>query len=263
MIGYNHLGRNGRLGNQMFQYASLRGIASNLGYEFIIPNSDFDDEWNTHQLFEIFKLPNLKNKGFVENKYVQEKQYNFDQELFDQCPDNVSLLGYFQTEKYFINIEDSIKQDFEFQDEILKNSKEVMSEMENPISLHVRRTDYVQKSQDHPPCTMDYYYEALSNFDKDRQVIIFSDDINWCKKQDIFKPDRFLISETGSNAYDLCLMSLCSDYIIANSSFSWWGAWLSQNKNPKVIAPNRWFGTTGYTASHNTEDIIPDRWIKI
>jgi len=263
MIGYNHLGRNGRLGNQMFQYAALRGIASNLGYEFTIPNSDFGDEWNTHQLFEIFKLTNLKSKGFVENNYIQEKQYNFDLELFNQCPDNVSLLGYFQTEKYFIHIKDSIREDFEFQDEILKNSKEVMSEMENPISLHVRRTDYVQKSQDHPPCTMEYYYEALSNFDKDRQVIIFSDDINWCKNQDIFKPDRFLISETGDNAYDLCLMTLCSDYIIANSSFSWWGAWLSQNENSKVIAPSRWFGTTGYTASHNTEDIIPDHWTKI
>jgi len=144
MIGYNHLGRNGRLGNQMFQYAALRGIASNLGYEFTIPNSDFGDEWNTHQLFEIFKLTNLKSKGFVENNYIQEKQYNFDLELFNQCPDNVSLLGYFQTEKYFIHIKDSIREDFEFQDEILKNSKEVMSEMDNPISLHVRRTDYVK-----------------------------------------------------------------------------------------------------------------------
>ena len=263
MIGYNHLGRNGRLGNQMFQYAALRAIAAKHNYEFTIPDSNFEDEWNTHQLFEVFQLPHLKSKGFVEDKYLQERQYNFDQELVDQCPDDVSLFGYFQTEKYFADIADSIREDFVFHDEILNNSKEVMEGMENPISLHVRRTDYVEKSQDHPPCSMDYYREALSHFDDDRQVIIFSDDVKWCKNQDLFKSDRFLISETGDNRYDLCLMTLCSDYIIANSSFSWWGAWLSQNPNPKVIAPKRWFGSTGYTASHNTEDIIPDRWIKI
>jgi hypothetical protein len=263
MIGYNHLGRNGRLGNQMFQYAALRAIAAKHGYEFTIPDSNFEDEWNTHQLFEVFQLPHLKSRGVVDDRYVQERQYNYDQELVDQVPDNVSLFGYFQTEKYFAEIADSIREDFVFHDEILNNSKEVMEGMENPISLHVRRTDYVEKSQDHPPCSMDYYREALSRFDDDRQVIIFSDDVKWCKNQDLFKPDRFLISETGDNRYDLCLMTLCSDYIIANSSFSWWGAWLSQNPNPKVIAPKRWFGDKGYTASHNTEDIIPDRWIKI
>ena len=133
--------------------------------------------------------------------------------------------------------------------------------MDNPISLHVRRTDYVEKSQDHPPCSLDYYKEALTHFDDDRQVIIFTDDIPWCKSQEIFSGDRFLISETEDNVYDLCLMSMCKSHIIANSSFSWWGAWLADSD--KVIAPKRWFGTTGYTAKNNTEDIVPDRWIKI
>ena len=121
----------------------------------------------------------------------------------------------------------------------------------------------MEKSQDHPPCTLEYYEEALSKFDSDRTVVIFTDDIEWCKNQELFKPDRFLISETGNNVYDLCLMTLCTDYIIANSSFSWWGAWLSQNPDPVVIAPSRWFGTTGYTAKNNTEDIVPDRWTQI
>lgn len=263
MIGYNHLGRNGRLGNQMFQYAALRGISAKHNYDFIIPDSNFEDEWNTHQLFDVFKLPNLKHKGFVEDNYIQEKQYNYDQDLVDTCPDNVSLFGFFQTEKYFDHISDSIREDFTFHDEILNNSKEVLDEVDNPISLHVRRTDYVEKSQDHPPCSLEYYEQALSYFDDDRKVIIFSDDVSWCKKQSVFKPDRFLISETMDNKYDLCLMTLCSDYIIANSSFSWWGAWLSQNPNPKVIAPKKWFGESGYTSVHNTEDIVPSRWIKI
>ena len=85
----------------------------------------------------------------------------------------------------------------------------------------------------------------------------------WCKEQELFKDDRFLVSETDDNLYDLCMMTMCKGYIIANSSFSWWGAWLSETENPKVIAPSRWFGDTGYTAKNNTQDIVPDRWIKI
>lgn len=263
MIGFNHLGIIGRLGNQMFQYATLRGIADKHGYEFTIPESNFQDEWTDHQLFEVFNLPNLKSKGRVPDRFIQERQFNYDPELVDQCPDNVSLYGYFQTERYFYHIADSIREDFTFKQDVIKNCEEVMGSIKNPISLHVRRTDYVEKSQDHPPCGLDYYEEALSRFDSDRPVVIFTDDIGWCKNQNIFKPDRFLISETQNNVYDLCMMTMCSDYIIANSSFSWWGAWLSKNPNPQVIAPKRWFGTTGYTAKNNTEDIVPDRWTKI
>lgn len=263
MIGFNHLGIIGRLGNQMFQYAALRGIADKHDYDFTIPPSDFNDEWNDHQLFEVFKLPNLKVKGRVGDKFLQERQFNYDPELVEECPDDVSLYGYFQTERYFSHIADSIKEDFTFKDDVVKNCKEVIDTLDRPVALHVRRTDYVQKSQDHPPCTLEYYEEALSKFDSDRTVVIFTDDIEWCKNQELFKPDRFLISETGNNVYDLCLMTLCTDYIIANSSFSWWGAWLSQNPDPVVIAPSKWFGTTGYTAKNNTEDIVPDRWTQI
>ena len=263
MIGFNHLGIIGRLGNQMFQYATLRGIAHNRGYDFTIPESDFEDEWNDHQLFDVFTMPHLKNRGKVADKYLQEKQFNFDPELFDKCPDDISLYGYFHTERYFNKIADSIREDFTFKDDVIANCKEVMEEVTEPIALHVRRTDYVEKSQDHPPCSLEYYQEALSKFDVKRPVVIFTDDIEWCKSQEIFQPDRFMVSETEDNVYDMCMMTLCDDYIIANSSFSWWGAWLSRNPDPKVIAPKRWFGTNGYTASNNTEDIVPKRWTKI
>jgi len=263
MIGFNHLGIIGRLGNQMFQYAALRGIADKHGYEFTIPESNFQDEWNDHQLFEVFDLPNLKHRGRVSDRFIQERQFNYDPELVEQCPDDVSLYGYFQTEKYFNHIADSIKEDFSFKGEVVANCEEVMETIDNPISLHVRRTDYVEKSQDHPPCTLEYYEQALKKFDHKRQVIIFTDDIEWCKNQEIFKPDRFLVSETQNNVYDLCMMTMCDDYIIANSSFSWWGAWLSRNPDSQVIAPKKWFGSTGYTAKNNTEDIVPDRWYKI
>ena len=102
----------------------------------------------------------------------------------------------------------------------------------------------------------------MSHFDDDREVIVFSDDPAWCQEQELFSDDRFMISENDDNRVDLCLMSLCSDFIIANSTFSWWGAWLSANKKKKVIAPQQWFGI-GYTKDHNTKDIIPDGWTRI
>ena len=260
MIGFNHIGRHGRLANQMFQYAALRGIAETKGYEFCIPESTFKNEWEDHQLFEAFTLPNLKTKKSLSANYYQEKQFNYSKEYVDECPDNVNLFGYFQTEKYFLHIADSIREDFTFKSEILNPCKEAF-DFDQVISLHVRRTDYVEKSDDHPLCPMEYYETALSKFDTDLPVLIFSDDTEWCKEQELFKPDRFMVSESGWNLVDMCLMTMCSHHIIANSSFSWWGAWLSGSDN--VIAPSRWFGDKGYTADHNTEDIIPDRWTKI
>ena len=261
MIGFNHLGIIGRLGNQMFQYAALRGIADKHGYDFTIPESDFNNEWNDHQLFEVFDLPNLKNRGRVGDKFLQERQFNYDPELVEQCPDDISLYGYFQTERYFSHITDSIKEDFTFKKDVIENCKEVMEELSEPIALHVRRTDYVEKSQDHPPCSLRYYHEALKRFHEKRPVVIFSDDVKWCKEQEIFKPDRFLVSETDNNVYDLCMMTMCSDYIIANSSFSWWGAWLSDNPDKKVIAPRKWFGPNN--AHLNTKDLYCDNWVVI
>ena len=96
----------------------------------------------------------------------------------------------------------------------------------------------------------------MEEFETDRNVIIFSDDTAWCKEQKLFSDDRFLVSESGDQYVDLCLMSMCSDFIIANSSFSWWGAWLA-NKG-KVIAPSKWFGPNN---SHlDTCDLYPEHW---
>lgn len=257
MIGFNHLGRHGRLANQMFQYAALRGIAALKGYEFCIPQSDFKDQWNDHQLFLTFNLENLKNIQMLPGNYYQERQFNYDQEYVDNCPDNVNLYGYFQTEKYFKHIESSIRDDFTFKDEILNSCKKDFN-FDEIISLHVRRTDYVSKSNDHPPCSLEYYEDALSKFDQNIPVMIFSDDTEWCKNQDLFSSDRFFISENEWNAIDLCLMSMCTHHIISNSSFSWWGAWLSNSDH--VVAPSKWFGENGYTSQNNTEDLIPDRW---
>jgi hypothetical protein len=260
MIGYDHLGKNGRLANQMFQYAATRGIAASRGYEFSIPPSTFKDQWTDHQLFDTFKLPSVKHVGYIEGEYYKEPDnysHVYIKDFVDNCPDNISLYGYFQTEKYFKHIENEIREDFSFVDEIWNPCKKAFN-FDDVISLHVRRTDYLlpQHSSHHGQCSLEYYQEALENFDSNIPVLIFSDDPEWCKGQDIFSSERFLVSETGNNLMDLCLMSMCNYHIIANSSFSWWGAWLADSKN--VVAPQKWYGPAG---SHlSTKDLYLSHW---
>lgn len=266
MIYLNYLGKFGQLGNQMFQYAALRGIAANKGYEFAIPNHKeviVDSLGNKLriELFQPFKLTNFseKNIGVSPNSPIaQEKHFHFDEDLFNNCPDEVCLVGYFQTEKYFNHIRKSILQDFEFVDDIQNPCKEMMSEVNNPVALHIRRGDFLINSLNHNNLTIDYYKEALSNFSNDREVIIFSDDPQWCNEQELFSDDRFLVSESENPYVDLCLMSMCSDFIIANSTFSWWGAWLSKNDSKTVIAPSKWFGVNNL--HHNLKDLFPENW---
>jgi Glycosyl transferase family 11 len=263
MIGFNSLGQLGRLGNQMFQYASLKGIASNRGYDICIPTSQNKDEWVDHQLNAAFKMSTLNhlNYQYIDSNrpIITESDFCFDKKLFNECPEWVNLHGFFQSEKYFKHIRDQLLIDFEFRDNILEPAKEVSRSWNDPISLHIRRTDYVT-NPNHVTLGLDYYEKSLSYFDDDCDVIIFSDDPQWCLQQKLFDSDRFLVSETNNNHLDLCLMTLCSSHIIANSSFSWWGAWLSNSQ--KIIAPSGWF--KGSNNSHlDTKDLIPENWIVI
>jgi hypothetical protein len=197
MIGFNALGRMGRLANQMFQYASLKGIAKNVGADICVPNHTqiVDDGIGNKLRTELFDSFDLNvNIGLLNNGHapvVNERFFHFDEELFKLCPDHVSLQGYFQTEKYFKHIESEIRKDFTFKDEILEPCKEMIASVDNPLALHVRRTDYVSNSANHPPCTLEYYEKALNHFDSDRNVIVFSDDFKWCQEQS----QRILITE--------------------------------------------------------------------
>jgi hypothetical protein len=284
MLGFNELGNNGRLGNQMFQFASLKGIAKKKGYEWCIPptNSKRIDNYSLHKCFKLINVSD-SNYGFVDNGFapvVVEKQFHYDDELHDLCPNDVSLFGFFQTEKYFKNIENEIREDFTFYDEFLNPCKEIVESLGNPIFLHVRRGDpnlvdargfkwsYTQCSDQHPPQSLEYYENALKEFPDDTPVIIVSDSPEWVKEQELFSSDRFSISEPeekypdGSYTpyVDLCLMSLCSGAIIANSSLSWWGAWL-QNGRGTVVAPKVWFGSA--YSDKDTKDLYCDSWIVI
>ena len=274
MIGFNALGLFGRLGNQMFQYASLKGIARNRKYEYCFPPLGAAAEWKNveqyyqeinegkagHILLQPFTMESNSqlNLQYIDKSrpVLQEKGFAFDEELFNTCPDWVDIRGFFQTEKYFKHIRDEIKKDFTFRDEIINPCKEMVSGIEDPISLHIRRTDYITNSN-HSTLELDYYESALSNFDSDATILVFSDDPDWCNQQELFSDDRFMIAEGNSGYVDMCLMSLCSGHIIANSSFSWWGAWLSDSK--QVIAPSQWF-TGSDNDSKDTKDIYCEGW---
>jgi hypothetical protein len=285
MLAFNELGNNGRLGNQMFQYAALKGIASRRGYDYCIPpfNIPRVDNYSLNRCFKLSSLTQ-NNFGILDRGHapvVREMQFHYDEVLHNLCPNDVSIHGFFQSEKYFKHIENDLRGDFAFYDEILNPCKEFISELKDPIFLHVRRGDpnlvdargfkwaYVNLADTHPVQPLEYYEKALAQFDDEQPVIVFSDSPEWVKEQEIFSGDRFSISEPeekypdGSYTpyVDLCLMSLCSHAIIANSSLSWWGAWLINNPNKKVIAPQMWFGPA--YADKDTKDLYCEGWTVI
>lgn len=266
-ISFNNLGNMGRLGNQMFQYASLKGIAKKQGYNFLVPpkevfgNIDTNVRESDTSIYDCFQLSEL-NYGISKYPRLIESTFGLDENIYYNCPDNVDLVGYFQCEKYFDDIREEIKKDFTFKKEIVELSQQIFSQLfgnREVISLHIRRGDYLT-NPNHPIQTLDYYQKALFNFDENLPVIIFSDDSEWCNKQKIFDPDRFFISEGGDTRVDLCLMSMCSYHIIANSSYSWWGSYLANSK--KTIAPSNWFGDE-LKKTKNTKDLYRKNWIII
>jgi len=280
VIGFNHIGTIGRFGNQMFQYAALKGIAANRGFEYTIPPKDFKIQIDNYGLLDAFNLDTNKNIDWIiATEVVQESHFHFDEKLFNECPDDSTIYGFFQSEKYFKHVEEDIRKDFTFKDNWLNPCKEFREQLgEEVIFLHVRRGDpnladkrgfkwaYVNIQSQHPVQTLEYYEKALAEFNDDLPVVVFSDSIDWCKEQDIFKSDRFMFSEPEDKHsdgalvpyLDMCLMSLCDHAIIANSSMSWWGAWLIKNPNKKVIAPSMWFGSD--YADKDTKDLYCESW---
>ena len=260
MIGFNALGQLGRLGNQMFQFASLKGIARHRGFNYCFPPSFNKNEWTDHQLLIPFKLHSTNELNIqyidLDRPTIREESFLFDKNLYDNCPDWVSIQGFFQTEKYFKNIKDELQKDFEFKDIIKIPCEDMISSLDNPVALHIRRTDYIT-NPNHTCLSMDYYKRALEYF-KNEPILIFSDDPKWCQEHELFEDDRFMISDNDDAYIDMCLMTMCKGHIIANSSFSWWGAWLADSK--KVIAPKGWF--EGSDNSHlDTTDIYCTDWI--
>ena len=238
MITYSALGNNGRLGNQLFQYALLLGVQAKLDRNIVLPETI-----GNIQLFQCF---DIKGCHFFNERDIfspckfEERQFHFDKKVF-RTEDHTDFKGYFQTEKYFEHCLDKVREIFIFKEEIRDRANQWIEsyKQHNLVSLHVRRTDYVHLPNHHPLCTLDYYKAAIAEF-PDAHFIIFSDDIEWCKEN--LQIENATFADTGSDYVDLCVMSMCNHHIIANSSYSWWGAWLNSSETKRVIAPKIWFG---------------------
>jgi hypothetical protein len=285
----------GGLGNQMFQYAAGRALALRRNSRLRLDISAFAS-YDLHRAFElqrIFACPaEIASASDVEqllgwqslpvfrrlmahptfaslrrDAFAVEPHFHYWPGI-NKVPQDCYLFGYWQSEKYFLDQAPTIRADFAFSTPMSSKNKKIADTMAhgNAVSLHVRRGDFANNPHTHAIhglCTPDYYRAAIRYMAEQIEnplFFIFSDDMNWVKDQ--LKPDfpcQYVEHNIGAESYnDLRLMSLCRHHIIANSSFSWWGAWLAANPSKIVIAPKQWF----QNARHDTSDLIPDRWIR-
>jgi hypothetical protein len=234
------LGHHGRFGNSLFQIAATIGYAKRYNDEFCFPKWEYQS------------LTNIPSEYFIDKNsiristYYKESGFHYTGIPFQS---NCSLSGYFQSWRYFDDCKDYIR-------EVL--SPTPAEDMKDYCCVHVRRGDYLNYPKHHPTQTMQYYMSAAEKIPT-KKFMVFSDDVEWCKNN--FKGNKFTINEASSTASDFRKMVSCSNFIIANSSFSWWAAWLSKNESKIVVAPNNWFGPAYSTWS--TKDLTPPEWIRL
>jgi hypothetical protein len=239
----------GGLGNLMFQIAATISLADgDLDKVLFFRPKKGNIHWNNIDKYEksIFRKLLFVNDSKLILKTYNEPHFHHTE---INCSEHTLLNGYFQSEKYFKKHDSLIREIFEPSCDILEKE---------PTALHIRRGDYCNLQHVHPLCSMSYYRDAIKEIGKKEHFLIFSDDIEWCKKY--FKKQNFHFSDKNTDVEDLYLISMCKNAIISNSTFSWWGAWLNKNEDKKVIAPKMWFSPN---VSHNTKDLIPNDWIII
>lgn len=285
----------GGLGNQMFQYAAGRALALERSQNLRLDLSGFAGYGLHHGflLADLFDCPveaatesDVRNilgwqypssvrrlaarplfSAFRRKGFVVEPHFHYWPGI-KNVPDECYLAGYWQTEKYFLEASPQIRKDFTFKTPFT-GLNAVLSEQItklNAVSLHVRRGDYVSNHKNkavYGTCTLEYY-RAAARYIAERleqpEFFIFSDDPVWVKSNlHLDLPCHYVDHNQGSESYnDMRLMSMCQHHIIANSSFSWWGAWLNTNPGKIVIAPGNWF-----VNGNSTEDLIPKGWISL
>ena len=288
----------GGLGNQMFQYAFGKSLSCRLNSSLFFDISFFNiKSYNTtKRLFELkifdinlscveeAELPIFKPillrivntifykiglNGIQTSRYFIENKIGYiasTHKIKNYC----YLSGYWQSFKYFQDIENIIREDFRFPEIKDERNLIIVSQIivENSVSIHVRRGDFIDQSLTnvHASCSIDYYNDAINFINKhisSGRFFVFSDDISWAMNNLVLPPNSVPVTgNTGENSFiDMQLMSLCKHNIIANSSFSWWGAWLNNNSNKIVIAPKLWYRDTHM--NDHTIDLIPKEWIRI
>lgn len=276
----------GGLGNQMFQYALYlalkdRGVNVKLDtslYSYVEMHNGYElercfglhDEVVCGGKFYLFMLRVIMK--IKPSKIFHRDFFSYDSTIFSSK--YIFLHGSWQSEKYFKQIEDVIRKSFIFTD-IDKINLSISEEIRsyNSVSLHIRRGDYLGNSIYGGVCTEEYYSKAIDELLTDCSLTdnikfyIFSDDKIFANQfiQKINYPTELIEHNKSIDSYkDMFLMSQCRHNIIANSSFSWWGAWLNSNPDKIVIAPNQWFGKESLLgAKNNFKDIVPNSWIRI
>jgi len=286
----------GGLGNQLFQYTTGRALAlkhqTELKLDLSFLNSDPKNVYTKRELeLHVFDISStivtsneleafykrtffqkIATKFFSSfpSKYFIGNQKGFEyNEAFELYPDNTYLNGYWQSEKYFSSIREILLKELVIKKEMSEQCKLVKDFIlnSNSVSLHIRRGDYLSDknaNEFHGNLPLDYYYKVLAHLNglfKDLKVFIFSDDMDWVKDNlKLTNECVYVDFNTGENSvFDMYLMSQCKHNIIANSSFSWWGAWLNQNPQKTVIAPEKWFADKNL----NIKDLIPNSWLKM
>lgn len=277
----------GGLGNQMFQYAFYLALKHKYQDVFCDINQFEHYDYILHNGYELGTVFALKPElisieqqkaMFGRNKLLRrlafkwfhkykqvviEKGLGFSPRYLQDYTE-VFLRGYWQSEKYFLDVKKVVRETFCFSQLTEKNA-ETLSNLANYnlISVHVRRGDYVNHPLYKGICTLDYYQKAIaymSQYVDNPYFIFFSDDPKWCQQQFQMRNMCIVDWNTGENSYqDMQVMSLCQHNIIANSSFSWWGAWLNNHVAKIVIAPKKWLNDDEACA----DDIVPQTWIKM
>ena len=248
----------GGLGNQMFQWAATYSAAKRYNTEYFFDLSYFRKEKSKSTRWNL-EIKNFKNILVPESTEPCYFPIREDFGKFDEIKDNTFLSGYWQSEKYFLDFADEIREKFQFDRKTIKHVvKKYPNILNNSLSIHVRRGDYLRFPNIHPVTTVEYFKNAYDIIgDLTSSVFIISDDIPWCIENLKFNNATFVNENIMT---DLCMISLCKNNIISNSSFSWWGAWLNSNPEKKVIAPKTWFGTK---ANYEEKHIVPDSWYRI
>jgi len=245
MITFSSLGTLGRLGNQLFQVASCMGIAKANDTTCSFPL------WNYEDYFE----NNLPHDGAANSTVLKEKFFHFDEELFKlDSAINYDLEGFFQSEKYWANAECEVRKQFEFKAEIKERLKSNFSGafQKHTVAISIRRGDFVN-NKNYYQVPVSYYLSAYYKYFSDCNIIIFTDDFSYCRLH--FEALENVFFADGLNDIEqLCLMSMCDNFIISNSTFSWWGAYLSDSKN--VIRPAKNFDALRY----DEKDYWPGEW---
>ena len=251
----------GGLGNQLFQICTVIATARKYGLDYMFDFNQFQGakQGNPPLMYSETIYHRLPAGTINENSFYLYREPHFHYHPLPSFPKdaNIVLNGYFQSYKYFENEKDYLHSLFspssKIQDEINKKYGDVLSQ--KTVAIGVRRGDYLNYPHLHPPCSNKYFDDAKAIIPRSDKYLIFSDDYEWCRN--VFTGDEYIFVEE-SDYMSFYLMMRCNSFIIPNSSFHWFGAWLSESS--EVISPKTWFGP----ASHNDiKDLIPETWKRI